>query len=97
MALAVLINAQTAVVAVAGATAFSPTGAFLIDASGLKPEEYVLLYKLFSDGAYHPATDKSGVIKLSDNPNNVIVDAPGTYKLVKPTITAAVTAGWEEI
>lgn len=97
MALAVLINAQTAVVAVAGATAFSPTGAFVIDASGLKPEEYVLLYKLFSDGAYHPATDKNGVIKLSDNPNNVLVDVPGSYKLVKPTITAAVTAGWEEI
>jgi hypothetical protein len=57
MALAVLINAQTAVVvvAVAGATAFSPTGAFVIDASGLGPEQYVLLYKLFYDGGLSPS------------------------------------------
>jgi hypothetical protein len=48
-------------------------------------------------GAYHPATDKNGVIKLSDNPNNILVDVPGSYKLVKPTITPAVTAGWEEM
>ena len=98
MALAVLINNQTAAVALAGATEFSPTGPFVIDANSLKPGEYIILYKLFSDGVYHPATNKDGAIILSAFPNNVIVDAPGSYKLVKPTVTSVgVTAGWEAV
>ena len=97
MALTKLIDGVTAAVFEPAATVFSPTGAFLIDAVGLKVGEYIILYKLFSDGSYYPATDKNGSIVLSNAPNNVIVDAPGSYKLVKPTVTASVTAGWEEI
>jgi hypothetical protein len=43
MALAVLINTQTAAVLEPAATVFAPAGAFLIDAVGLKPGEYIIL------------------------------------------------------
>jgi len=97
MALAKVIDGVTAAVALAGATVFSPTGAFVVDAVGLTVGQYVILNKLMSDGVYHPATDKSGAIVLSAFPNHAVVDAPGSYKLTKPQVTAAVTCGWEVI
>jgi len=95
MALIKLIDAATAAVLEPAATVFSPAGSFVIDAVGLKVNEFIVLYKLMSDGLYHPATNKEGSIVLSANPNNVLIDVPGSYKLVKPASTAAVTAGWE--
>lgn len=95
MALTKLIDGVTAAVLEPAATVFSPTGPFVIDASGLKVGEYVILYKLMSVGTYKPVTNKEGTIALSQSPNNILIDVPGSYKLVKPTVTAAVTAGWE--
>jgi hypothetical protein len=97
MALAKVIDGVTAVVNLAGATVFSPAGAFVVDAVGLGVGQYVIVNKLMSDGVYHPATDKNGTIVLSMFPNHVVIDAPGSYKLTKPTVTAAVTCGWEAI
>lgn len=95
MAQAKVIDGVTAVVALAGATAFTPTGPFVIDAVGLAVGEYLILNRLMTDGNYKPATNEKGPIVLSAFPNTVVVEAPGTYKLTKPTVTAAVTAGWE--
>lgn len=97
MAQTKVVDAVTAVIALAGATAFSPTGPFVIDAVGLAVGEYLILNRLMTDGNYKPATNDKGAIVLSVHPNTVVVDAPGTYKLTKPTVTSAVTAGWELI
>lgn len=98
MAQAKVIDGVTAIVALAGATAFTPTGPFVIDAVGLAVGEYVILNRLMSDEDYWPATNDKGPIVLSAFPNTVVVDAGGTYKITKPTVTAAaVTVGWEEI
>ena len=97
MALAKVIDGVTAAVTLAGATVFSPTGPFVVDAVGLAVGQFVIVNKLMSDGVYHPATDKNGTIILSAFPNHVIVNAPGSYKLTKPQVTAAVTCGWEVV
>lgn len=97
MALAKVIDGVTAVVALAGATAFTPTGPFVLDAVGLTVGQFVILNKLNSDGTYRPVTNEKGAIVLSAIPNTVVVEALGTYKVTKPTVTAAVTVGWEEI
>jgi hypothetical protein len=98
MAQAIVMNGVTAVVDLAGATAFSPTSAFCVDAVGLGVNEYVIVNKRMSDGiTYKPLTNSNGSVVLSAIPNTVIVDAPGTYKITKPTSTSAVTVGWELI
>jgi len=91
------MNAQTAVVALAGATAFTPTGPFVLDAVGLKVGEVCLVNKLQSDGTYRPVTNEKGAVFLSAVPNTIVIEALGTYKVTKPAATAAVTVGWEEI
>jgi len=95
MALAKVIDNVTAAVLEPAATVFTPAGPFVIDAVGLRVDEYVIIYKLFSDGLYHPATDYNGVLALSNNPNNIIIEAGGSYKAVKPKVTLGVTVGWE--
>lgn len=97
MAQAIVMNAQTAVIAVAAATAFVAAGPFVADAVGLAVGEIVILNRLMSDGNYKPATNDKGAIILSAIPNTIVVEAPGTYKFSKPTVTAAVTVGWEVI
>lgn len=87
MAQTKVIDAVTAVVALAGATAFTTTSAFTLDAVGLKVGEFVILHRLMSDGNYHVATNDKKAVVLSAFPNTIVVDAPGTYKVTKPAIT----------
>ena len=97
MAIIKVIDAETAIVDLASATQFTTTGTFVIDAVGLKADENVIVHRLMSDGLFHPLTNDKGTVILSANPNAVLLDTGGTYKVTKPTVTEAVTVGYEEV
>ena len=79
------------------ATAFTTTSSFVFYGDHLGWDESVQLLRLGPSGRYLPATNKDGVIQVSAYPNMALVEAPGTYQVVKPATAATASVGYEEI
>jgi hypothetical protein len=90
-----LIDAETAAVDLATATAFEVTFATSLTADYMSVGEIALVYRLGGSGDYLPATNKDGSIYLSAFPNMVLLDIPGQYKVTKGVTQEEVTIGYE--
>ncbi len=96
MAITVLITNQTAAVDLATATSFTISDVALVTADNMSEGEHVLIYRLGPSGDYKPATNQFGTIVLSDRPNTVKLDGPGTFKAVKTVTVLGAYVGYEE-
>jgi len=91
------LTGKVAVAPVVG-NAFTTTSAFVLYGDGFAGEvEQAILYRLGPSGAYSPATNKDGIIKVKDYPNMVYVEAPGTYRPSKTATVADSYVGYEEV
>lgn len=95
MAITNVIDGVDEAVAVGDATEFSITEATTITADYFGRGEIARVYRLGPSGGYIAATNKDGSIWLSDIPNTVVLDAPGTYKIDKDVTNVAAYVGYE--
>ena len=96
MAITVLINNETAAVDLASAVAFTISDVALVTADNIGRDESVIIYRLGPSGDYKPATTEFGAIVLSDLPNVVKLDGPGTFKATKTATDLGAYVGYEE-
>jgi len=96
MAITVVITNETAAVDLATAIAFTITDVALVTADNIGRDESVIIYRLGPSGDYKPATNQFGAIVLSDLPNTVKLDGPGTFKAVKTVTELGAYVGYEE-
>lgn len=97
MAITAVISNTTAAVVPAAGNQFTTTGPFVLYGDNFASGESAILYRLGPSTNYSVATNKDGPIRVSDSPNMVYVEAPGTYRLGKTTTTAAAYVGYEEV
>jgi len=95
MAITVKIAATTAADSGAG-TEFITTAPFVLYGDDFGVDEHAILTRLGPSGAHKPMTNKDGVIMVSAFPNTVLVDAFGTFRLIKTVTAVAASVGYEE-
>ena len=78
-------------------TEFTTTAPFVLYGDNLGWDTPVQLFRLGPSGAFIEATNRDGVIQVKDYPNMVLVDIPGTFRLVKPLTPVAAAVGYEEL
>jgi hypothetical protein len=97
MAITSIITATVSAVAAGEATEFTATGAFWLFGDNFGPGESATVERANVAGTgFVPATNKAGVISVSDRPNTIYVDLPaGDYRLSKTASAVAAAVGWE--
>ena len=78
-------------------TEFTTTGPFVLYGDHFGWDESAQLLRLGPSGQYLPATNREGVILVGSQPNMVLVDVPGSYRLDKVATAAAASVGYEEV
>lgn len=97
MAITPVITETTSAVAGGVATQFVTTGPFVLYGDYFKADEKAELQRLGPSGDYINATNQNGPIIVTESPNMVYVEAPGTYQLIKSATRTAAAVGYEEV
>ena len=97
MAITTVIAETVNAVAGSAATQFVTTGPFVLYGDYFKADEKAELQRLGPSGDYINATNQAGPIIVTECPNMVYVEAPGSYQLVKSATRTAAAVGYEEV
>lgn len=78
-------------------TRFVTTGPFVFYGDGFGSGQTAVLRRLGSDGLYSDATNEKGTIFVSNLPNMVFVDVPGSFEVRKTATQNNASTGYEEV
>ena len=94
----VITNQTAAIPLTDTSTQFTVTDPFVLTGMGFNGWiEKAELYRLMADGEYHLLTKRDSAVLVKDFPNAVLIDIPGTYRVVKTVTLAEASVAYEEL